>query len=253
MKLINSIAVVIMAYSAIYLSLWVVYEFENDANKYNVTLTMYSDYILRDKNLEDWYIVQFNEDNIQDYPILFGLITQIQLEAPQVNSFSYVASTFDEVKKETQYFRSKFLEKYPGALPDDIYSIEEGHKFNIYFKEKYFIYDDTFYHLSDRAYFKNGVGKITLWKTYSPNSSIGNNLVVTLTDQDLKEMPRFKEGLDQVGNIEYNTYLEKKMSELEFKKFEQFAIDIGIADEKVVFHNAVIEFQDKYYSIGLKP
>ncbi len=253
MKLSESILIVIMAYSSIYLGIWGFYEFEN-ANNSVVGLNMYSDYEFNQKNLEDLYIVQFNEDSIQDYPVLLELITQNQSKEPPVNSFSTVFSTFEEVKKETEYFASKFLKKYSGSLPEDIYSIGKGNsKYTISLKEIHFIYDDTNYLIfPDTVYFKKDMGKMGIMNAPA-NFQLGDSLVITLTDEDFEQMPRYKKVLDQVGTLEKSTRSEKKMSESEFKKYEQLAIDIGLADERTVFSNAVIEFQNRHYAISLRP
>ncbi len=251
MKLSDSILLVIIAYSVIYLGSWGYYEYTS-ANSYSVILTMYSDDEFNKKNLEELYIVQFNKDDIEDYPLLLELMTKAQSNEPNVNSFSNVYSTFDQTRKEIEYFSSKFLEKYPGVLPKDIYGIGLGNsKYTISLKETHFIYNDINYRISQYVFFKNGMSEITIWKS-TANFQLGNNLVVTLTDQDLEKMPRFKEGLEQIGTIQYNTGSEKIMNESEFKKYEKLAMDIGIADEKAVFNNSFIEFEDRYYSLRLR-
>ena len=253
MELAKSISIVIMAYTSIYLGMWGYYEVEN-LNNSVVGLNMYSDNKFNQENLEDLYIVQFTENDIQDYPVLLELITQNQSREPNVNSFSTLFAPFEEVKKESEYLVSKFLKKYPGSLPDDIYSVGQGNSpYTISFKESHFIYNDTRYVLfPDVVYFKKDLGEIGIMKS-SENFQIGNNLVMTLTDEDFEHMPQFKKVFDLVGTIEQNMHSERKMNEYEFKKYEKLAMDIGLADKRIVFNNAFIEFQNKHYTITLRP
>lgn len=42
------------------------------------------------------------------------------------------------------------------------------------------------------------------------------------------------------------------MNESEFIQYEQWAIDVGLADERTVFDYGFIKYQDRYYHLYLK-
>ena len=65
-------------------------------------------------------------------------------------------------------------------------------------------------------------------------------------------MPRFKEAFDQIGTYEQNVQSRKKMTESEFKKYEQWAIGAGLADKRTVFDYAYIEYEGQYYRLYLR-
>ena len=258
MKLIKSISIVAIVYVGLYFGMWGFLEFGN-ANNSSVALTMYSDYefnqaINQKEIAEDLHVVNLDEDTVQKYPILLELIKQNQSKEIPVNSDGKTTATYEQVKSEVEYIVSKFVEKYDGSLPNDFYRelIKDNGWHSITLKEQYFYHDSTLYLIDPHIIvISEGEPKIGI-KKVREGYDLRDNLTVDLADGDFENIPRFKMAFEQIGTFEENVQSRKNMNESEFRDYEKWAIDVGLADESVVFDYGFIKYQDRYYHLYLR-
>lgn len=258
MRLVKSIAIVAIVYVGIYVGMWGFLEF-NNANDSMVALTMYSEYefsqVMNQKEIaENLHVIELDEDVIQEYPVLLELIKQNQSKEIPVNSDGKVTATYEQVKSEVEYIASRFVEQYDGSLPGDFYrEVKKDNGWHsITLKEQYFYHDGTLYLIDPKIIvISEGEPKVGIQKLQE-NYDLRDNLTVNLTDDDLENMPRFKEAFEQIGTYEENIQSRKKMSESEFREYEQWAINLGLADERIVFDYGFIKHQDRYYHLYLR-
>ena len=258
MKLTKSIVIVAVVYVGMYVGMWGFLEF-NNANDSTVALTMYSDYefnkIMNQKGIaENLYVVELDESTIQEYPVLLELIKQNQSKEIPVNSDGKVAATYEQVKDEVEYIASRFVEQYDGSLPGDFYrEVKKDNGWHsISLKESCFYHDGTLYLIDpDIIVISEGEPEMGIQKV-GGNYDLRDNLTVDLTDKDFDNMLRFKEAFEQIGTYEENVQSRKGMNESEFRKYEKWAINSGLADERVVFDYGFIKHQDRYYHLYLR-
>lgn len=259
MNTVKTISVVAIAYVAIFLGMWGFLEFKN-MNDSTVALTLYSDYefeqnLLQKEISENLYIVQLDENTINEYPVLIELIKENQSKEKPINARGSATATYEEIKDEIGYFASKFTEKYSGSLPSDIYRElkKDNGWHSITLKEQYFYYDGNLYMVDPPIIvISEGEPEIRIQKI-KQDYDLKGSLTVYLTETDLQNMPRFKEAFLQIGAYEKNVQSRKEMTESEFRKYEKWAMDSGLADEKVVFDYGFIKHQDRYYHLYLRP
>ena len=259
MNTIKTISIVIVAYVVIFLGMWGFLEFKNTNNSM-VALTLYSDYefqqnLLQKEISDNLYIVNLDEDTIQKYPILLELIKENQAKEKSMNIDGSATATYEQVKEEMSYFASKFIEKYPGSLPADIYrelKKDNGWHF-ITLKEQIFYHNGILYMVDPPIIvISEGDPEIRIQKIRQ-DYDLKDSLTVDLTDADFENMPRFKEAFKQIGAYEKNVQSRKEMNESEFRKYERWAMDVGLADERIVFDYGFIKYQDQYYHLFLRP
>lgn len=258
MRLAKSIAIVAVVYAGMYVGMWGFLEFSN-ANDYTVALTMYSDYefnqVMNQKSIaENLYVVELDENMIQEYPVLLELIKQNQSREIPVNSDGKVAATYEQVKNEVEYIASRFVEQYDGSLPGDFYRElkKDNGWHSITFKEQYFYHEGSLYLIDpDIIVISRGEPEVGI-KKVSEHYDLRDNLAVNLTDEGFENMPRFKEAFEQIGTYEENVQSRKGMNESEFREYEQWAINSGLADESIVFDYGFIKHQDRYYHLYLR-
>jgi hypothetical protein len=258
MKLIKSLSIIAIVYAGLYVGMWGFLEF-NNANNSIVALTMYSEYefnqAMNQKEIsENLHIVSLDEEIIQKYPVLLELIKQNQSKEIPINSDGKSTATYEQVKSEVEYIASQFVEKYDGSLPSDFY--KETKKDNgwhsISLKEEYFYHDDTLYLINSKIIvISEGEPEIRINKL-SEGYDLRDNLTVDLTNEDFESMPRFKVAFDQIGTFEENVQSRKNMNESEFREYEQWAMDAGLADERITFDYGFIKYQEKYYHLYLR-
>ena len=258
MKLTKSITIVAIVYVGMYVGMWGFLEFSN-ANDSTVALTMYSDYefnqVMNQKEIvKNLHVVELDESIIQKYPVLLELIKQNQSKEIPLNSDGNASATYEQIKNEVEYIALKFVEQYDGSLPEDFYrEVKKDNGWHsISLKESYFYHDGTLYLVDpDIIVISEGEPEIGIQKLRE-NYDLRDNLTVNLTDDDLDNMPRFKEAFKQIGTYEENVQSRKGMSELEFREYEQWAINTGLADERIVFDYGFIKHQDRYYHLYLR-
>ena len=258
MKLIKSLSIVAIAYGVLYFGMWGFLEIEN-ANNSVVALTMYSSHefnqeISKKEISENLHVVLLDDQTIQKYPVLLELIEQNLAKDVPVNPDGKATATYDEVKSELEYLSSRFVETYEGSLTSDFY--KETKKDNgwhsISLKEHYFYYEGTLYLIDpDIIVISRGEPEIGI-KKVREGYDLRDNLTVELTDEDFEHMPRFKTALEQIGTFEENIQSRKNMQESEFREYEKWAMDAGLADEKIVFDYGFIQYQDRYFHLYLR-
>ncbi len=259
MKLTKSLSIVAMAYVALYLGVWGILEISN-SNDSIVALTMYSDYefnqITNQKDIADkLHIIQLDEKTIQQYPVLLELVEENQKKDNPSNPDGKAKASYEQVKKETEYLASIFVKQYEGAWPEDYYRElkKDNGWHSITIKEPYFYHNGILYLINpDIIVISEGEPKVGIVKVCS-NYHLGDNLVMNITDEDFENMPRFKEALDQIGTFEENVQSRKNMGESEFREYEDWAMNTGLADERIVFDYGFIEYGDRYYHLYLRP
>lgn len=258
MKIAKSITIVAVVYVGMYAGMWGFLEL-NNANDSTVALTMYSDYefnqTMNQKGIaENLHVVELDDNTIQEYPVLLELIKQNQSKEIPVNSDGKAAATYEQVKREVEYIASKFVEQYDGSLHGDFYrEVKKDNGWHsISLKESYFYHDGTLYLIDpDIIVISEGEPKVGIQKLQD-NYDLRDNLAVDLTDGDFDSMPRFKEALEQIGTYEENVQSRKGMNESEFREYEKWAINSGLADESVVFDYGFIKHQNRYYHLYLR-
>ena len=258
MRLIKSITIVAVVYVGMYLGIWGFLEF-NNANDSVVALTMYSEYefsqTMNQKSIAgNLHVVELDENTVQEYPVLLELIKQNQSKEIPVNSDGKATATYEQVKKEVEYIASRFVEQYDGSLPEDFYrEVKKDNGWHsITLKEQYFYHDGTLYLIDPNIIvISEGKPEVGIQKIRG-NYDLRDNLTVNLTDDDFENMPRFKEAFGQIGTFEENVQSRKGMNESEFREYEKWAINSGLANERIVFDYGFIKHEDRYYHLYLR-
>ena len=258
MKLTKSISVVAVAYAVLFFGMWGFLELKNENNS-RVALTLYSDYefeqaLLQKEIADNLHIVQLDDDTIKRYPVLYELIKQNQAKEKPINAKGRATATYEQVKTEIGYYASKFIEKYgEGAIPSDIYRElkKDNGWHSITLKEPFFHHSGIRY-MIDPPIIVISEGEPEIRIQTVRTDYLKESLTVDLTDKDIQNMPRFREAFEQIGTYEKNVQSRIEMDELEFKRYEQWAIDAGLADKRTVFDYAYIEYDNQYYRLYLR-
>lgn len=258
MKLVKSFSIVAVAYAALYLGMWGFLETNNASNSV-VALTMYSDYefnLANEKNTTgNLHVVQLDKKTIQKYPILLELIEENQKKDMPSNRDGKAKATYEQVKKDTEYLASVFVKQYDGAWTEDYYRElkKDNGWHSITIKEPYFYHDGVLHLLDpDIIVISEGEPKVGIVRLDN-NYNLRDNLAMNITDEDFENMSRLREAFEQIGTYQENVQSRKNMGESEFKKYEEWAINTGLADERITFDYGFIEYGDRYYHLYLRP
>ncbi len=210
------------------------------------------------KGLKDNLILQITDEDLKEIPDIQELIYAVHsIEFP----YSKHSSTFLDGITFVEYeffLMDKAMKKYGDSQKDYFTKLDKDYEerftnpveqgFTNHFKAPIIIYNDNVYSIGGTMFqMSNEHNQISM--SVSPKDSIDDEKFITLTDEDMKSIPRIKEAIENIGTVKESIFGHKGLPEDQLNEYIEWFKQKS-QDRLNVDKSKLIQYDEQIYSVG---
>ena len=212
-----------------------------------------------DRGLDESNILQITANDLDEIPIVEELIYAVHsIEFPYNRYSSAYLDGMDFVEYEF-FLMEKAMEKYRDSKNNYFVKLDNDYEerftnpakqgFTNHFEAPILVYNDAAYSVSGTNFWTSNEHEPRRMSVFPTDSIEYDEKFITLTDEDMKSIPKIKEAIESIGTVKESISAHKGLPENEWNEYREWFKQKS-QERLNVDRFRLIEHNEHLYSIG---